>query len=149
MEGGAAAYSPISTPPPSPGPRADKYKSAALVIGGAGLFLAAFSGSYRYALVALSLCAVGLVFAKYLSDWLLAKDDGTPEMRAVSEPIREGAAAFLAVQYTAIAQLAGVVAGIIFLSYQMRPLGMEGGVNTLSSIVLGVVGAVSPARMGG
>ena len=36
----------------------------------------------------------------YLSRSVLSCDDGTEEMRAVSDPIREGAERFLRVQYT-------------------------------------------------
>ena len=63
----------------------------AIVIG-ATVMLSKEAGDAGYAVLVMGLCISGLVFAKFLSDWLLAKDDGTPEMRQVSEPIREGAA---------------------------------------------------------
>ena len=42
-------------------------------------------------------------------------------MRAVSDPIRQGAAGFLHVQYTAIAKFIGPIALLIVMSYQFRP----------------------------
>lgn len=42
----------------------------------------------------------GVVSSLYLSRSVLSCDDGTEEMRAVSDPIREGAEGFLRVQYT-------------------------------------------------
>jgi hypothetical protein len=45
-------------------------------------------------------CAFGAVASIWLSHSVLQCDDGTVEMRAVSDPIREGAEGFLKVQYT-------------------------------------------------
>ena len=42
-------------------------------------------------------------------------------MRAVSDPIREGAEGFLKVQYGAIFRMAFALGAIIFLSYSIRP----------------------------
>ena len=44
--------------------------------------------------------AFGVVSRLYLSQSVLSCDDGTKEMRAVGDPIREGAEIFLRVQYT-------------------------------------------------
>jgi inorganic pyrophosphatase len=114
-----------------------------VIVIAVGLLAFSFAGAYCYATLALTLCACGLVFAKYLFDWLLAKDEGTPEMHRVSNPIREGAGGFLRVQYTVIAKLAVVAALAIFVSYQLRPAGVVGGLNMLSSLTLGTVGAAS------
>jgi len=65
--------------------------------------------------------AFGVVSSLYLSRSVLSCDDGTEEMRAVSDPIREGAEGFLRVQYTAIAKFAGPMAILLVLSYQFRP----------------------------
>lgn len=64
--------------------------------------------------------AAGLWFAYYLAKWVLQQDDGTPEMRSISDAIREGAEAFLSRQYKTIAYLTIPVAGILFLLYYMR-----------------------------
>ena len=97
----------------------------------------------KYPAIVIALCCLGLVFSHYLSTWLLRRDDGTPEMRAVADPIREGSRAFLSVQYGAIGKLAVVVSIIIFLSYLIRPGQMSGGVNSLSSVTLGLLSALS------
>lgn len=47
-----------------------------------------------------SSCSFGLIFSLCLSRSVLQCDDGTAEMREVSNPIREGAEGFLSVQYT-------------------------------------------------
>jgi hypothetical protein len=47
--------------------------------------------SFRCAVFVLTICALGTLFAYWLSRYVLSKDDGTAEMRAVSNPIREGA----------------------------------------------------------
>jgi hypothetical protein len=45
----------------------------------------------------------GIIGTMWLSKSVLAADDGTPEMKSVGDPIREGAKGFLNVQYTASA----------------------------------------------
>jgi hypothetical protein len=45
-------------------------------------------------------CLFGLIASLWLSRSVLQCDDGTAEMRQVSDPIREGAEGFLSVQYT-------------------------------------------------
>lgn len=88
-----------------------------------------------------------VVFGSLVSMWLsknvLSCDDGTAEMRAVSDPIREGAEGFLHVQYTAIATYAIPLAMIIILSYQFRPQNSNPtGVALLGNSLLGIVAAV-------
>ena len=67
------------------------------------------------------ICSVaGLAFAIYLAKWVLRHDEGTKEMRAISDAIREGAEAFLARQYKTIAYLTIPVAVVIWLLYALR-----------------------------
>ena len=47
-----------------------------------------------------SSCSFGVIASLWLSRTVLQCDDGTAEMRQVSNPIREGAEGFLSVQYT-------------------------------------------------
>jgi H+-translocating diphosphatase len=108
-----------------------------------GFLLHFFAGDLSYAFFVLSITVCGLLFCRYLCDWLLAKDVGTEEMRAVSEPIREGSRAFLREQYGAIARIAVIVCGVIFVSYQLRPSTMHGGVNNLGNVTLGVICTLS------
>ena len=109
----------------------------------AGGVLSLFAGHAGYAVIVLTLCLDGLVFSKFLCDWLLAKDTGTPEMRAVSDPIREGSAAFLKVMFSAVAKFAIVVIAVVFFSFHLRPESMHGGVNNLGSTILGLVAVAS------
>ena len=46
---------------------------------------------------------LALGFAVYFAKWVLQHDEGTPEMRSISDAIREGADAFLSRQYSTIA----------------------------------------------
>jgi len=55
---------------------------------------------------------IGLLFAGLLTWWILRKDTGTPEMKAISDAIREGAMAYLARQYKTIA-IISVILGIL------------------------------------
>jgi K(+)-stimulated pyrophosphate-energized sodium pump len=68
-------------------------------------------------------CSIfALLFAIYLARWVLKQDDGTPEMRVISDAIREGAEAFLARQYKTIFFLTIPVAAIIYALYAwIRP----------------------------
>jgi len=62
----------------------------------------------------------GVVFAAWLAQWVLSKDEGDKKMQEVSNAIREGAAGFLSTQYTMIFKLATVVLIGIFVLYSLR-----------------------------
>ena len=62
---------------------------------------------------------LALLVAVALARWVLKMDNGTPEMRVISDAIQEGAEAFLKRQYRTIALLSVVVGLIIFLIYQL------------------------------
>src|SRR6201992_541742 len=68
--------------------------------------------------IALVAGLLGLVFALFLAKSVLSYDTGTPEMRAISNAIREGAEAFMSRQYTSIAALAVVLAIALFVGYK-------------------------------
>jgi inorganic pyrophosphatase len=90
-----------------------------------------------------SSCAFGAIASLWLSRSVLQCDDGTAEMREVSDPIREGAEGFLKVQYAAIAKFAIPLAVLIVVSYQFRPHSLKpGGVALLGNTMLGVVAAL-------
>src|SRR2546426_601356 len=65
----------------------------------------------------LTISVLSLVVAGFLARHVLAADTGKPEMRAISDAIREGAEAFLRRQYRTIGILAVVAAAIIFAFY--------------------------------
>jgi K(+)-stimulated pyrophosphate-energized sodium pump len=61
-----------------------------------------------------------LAVAWFLSRHVLAADTGTPEMRSISDAIREGAEAFLSRQYRTITMLSIVAAAAIFGFYYVN-----------------------------
>ena len=65
----------------------------------------------------LGISALALGVAVYLTKWVLAKETGTPEMRKISDAIKEGAEAFLSRQNRTISLLAVVLAVVIFALY--------------------------------
>ena len=70
-------------------------------------------------LVLTIVCSVfGLGFAVYLARWVLQKDDGTQEMRAIPDATREGAEAFLRRQYGTITLLTVPVTGQYQLNHK-------------------------------
>jgi len=62
----------------------------------------------------------GLVFAGWLANWVLSKDEGDDKMRHVSDAIREGAAGFLSTQYMGIFRLASCALVGLFIMYSLR-----------------------------
>jgi K(+)-stimulated pyrophosphate-energized sodium pump len=68
--------------------------------------------------IGISLLALGVAWL--LAREVLAADTGKPEMRAISDAIREGAEAFLSRQYRTIAMLSIVAAAAIFGFYFMN-----------------------------
>ncbi|WP_260293402.1 sodium-translocating pyrophosphatase [Sedimenticola hydrogenitrophicus] len=61
------------------------------------------------------LCAVGAIaYGAYSIRWLLAKPEGSEEMRNISLAIREGASAYLNRQYMAISIVGVVLFGVIY-----------------------------------
>jgi K(+)-stimulated pyrophosphate-energized sodium pump len=58
-----------------------------------------------------------LVVAGYLAKYVLRQDSGTPEMRAISDAIREGAEAFLRRQYRTIGMMTISLAAVMFVCY--------------------------------
>ena len=67
--------------------------------------------------LALGLSVLALVVAVALARWVLKQDNGTPEMRKISDAIQEGAGAFLRRQYKTIVSLSVVLAALIFVLY--------------------------------
>ncbi len=65
----------------------------------------------------LGISLFSLAVAAYLARHVLSADTGKPEMRAISDAIREGAEAFLARQYKTIGILAVLAAALIFGFY--------------------------------
>ena len=85
-----------------------------LIVLGVTLILAPFLPlQWRILLFVFGSCAFGGIASIWLSRVVLQCDDGTAEMRAVSDPIREGAAGFLRVQYS-VRCMRQLVAALVF-----------------------------------
>src|SRR5271154_4992159 len=67
--------------------------------------------------IALAVGLLSLVAAVIFARNVLANDSGTPEMRMISDAIREGAEAFMKRQYSSIAILAVVIAVVLYAGY--------------------------------
>ncbi|MGQ9582835.1 MAG: sodium-translocating pyrophosphatase [Thermoplasmatota archaeon] len=83
--------------------------------------------------------AVGLLFAAFLTWWVLRQDTGTKEMRAISDAIKEGAEAFLKTQYSTIWVIAGIVAVILASAIGLGSGDWLDGGRTAGAFVLGAL----------
>lgn len=99
--------------------------------------------TYRIFVLIYTAVALGVLITLYLSRSVLECDDGTEAMRAVSDPIREGAEGFLSVQYTAIAKFALPISILLIVSYQFRPTIHGSSISSLSNTMLGIITATS------
>src|SRR5262245_30261582 len=70
--------------------------------------------------IVLGISLFSLAVAAFLARQVLSADTGKPEMREISNAIREGAEAFLARQYKTIGILAVLAAAIIFAFYYVN-----------------------------
>jgi H+-translocating diphosphatase len=113
------------------------------ILGG-GALLALIFQSYAHVFIVVSICLYGGAFCYWMHAQIMSKDTGTPEMRAVSDPIREGSEGFLKVQYGAISKLAIIVGLVVFLSYYLRPDPLvPHGVEKLGGFTLGALATVT------
>ncbi|WP_080508141.1 sodium-translocating pyrophosphatase [Bryobacter aggregatus] len=80
------------------------------------MYLSAASGQSILVSI-LGISAFGMIVALYLARFVLAKDTGTPEMRKISDAIKEGAEAYMSRQNVTIAGLSILLAVIIYVSY--------------------------------
>lgn len=68
----------------------------------------------------ISVCILSFLVAMYLTKWVLAKDEGPPEMVQISEAIRDGAEGFFRTQYGSISKMAILLALVILCIYLFR-----------------------------
>jgi K(+)-stimulated pyrophosphate-energized sodium pump len=92
-----------------------------------------------YLWIALLVGVVALVAAGMLARAVIASDTGTPEMRAISDAIREGAEAFLRRQYTTIGEIAAALAIVLFVGYHMSSRTSPYALKTVISFLVGAV----------
>jgi K(+)-stimulated pyrophosphate-energized sodium pump len=88
--------------------------------------------------------AIGVGVLALVAAWMLARhvlccDTGTPEMRAISDAIREGAEAFLRRQYRTIAGIAVVLAVLLFAGYHMSARTAPLASKTVISFLVGAI----------
>jgi K(+)-stimulated pyrophosphate-energized sodium pump len=97
------------------------------------------NGGRIYLWVALVVGFLALVAALLLARAVIASDTGTPEMRAISDAIREGAEAFLRRQYMTIGAIALVLAVLVFFGYKLSPRTSPYALKTVVSFLVGAV----------
>ncbi|MQL71291.1 hypothetical protein Taro_003625, partial [Colocasia esculenta] len=67
-----------------------------------------------------SIGLLSFLFSIYLTKWVLAKDEGPPEMVQISDAIRDGAEGFFRTQYGTISKMAILLALVILGIYLFR-----------------------------
>src|ERR1700760_506134 len=92
-----------------------------------------------YLWIALGVGVLALVAAFLMVRAVIASDTGTPEMRAISDAIREGAEAFLRRQYTTIGAIAVVLALVVFFGYRLSPRTEPFALKTVVSFLVGAI----------
>eukprot|EP00245_Coleochaete_scutata_P018811 TRINITY_DN9973_c0_g1_i1.p1 TRINITY_DN9973_c0_g1~~TRINITY_DN9973_c0_g1_i1.p1 ORF type:complete len:814 (+),score=162.03 TRINITY_DN9973_c0_g1_i1:382-2823(+) len=125
-----------------------KFYYLLVIISCAGL---AYIGSQSSGIIlfVFGACISSMLFATYLSQWVLAKDEGPPEMTEISDAIRDGAEGFFQTQYGAISRMAGflaVVIGVIYMFRQATPeqqaAGMEKSTLAIITVMSFLLGAI-------
>src|ERR1700729_3306461 len=114
------------------------FSLSALVLDQGSSAAAGIDGS-TFLWIALIAGLLGLVFALFLARSVLAYDTGTPEMRLISNAIREGAEAFMSRQYTTIAALAIVLAIALFIGYKFSDFTAPLAVKVVISFLIGAI----------
>ncbi|KAH7617755.1 hypothetical protein Ndes2526B_g07622 [Nannochloris sp. 'desiccata'] len=115
------------------------------IVGGIAAFFGLVIGwkvSFTLTIV-LATCIGMLGFAAHLAQWVMAKDEGTPDMQEVSLAIREGAEGYFVTQYGTIGRLSGVLCAIIFLVYLFRAETPEHAAAGISRFTLALLTSVS------
>ncbi|XP_057504986.1 pyrophosphate-energized membrane proton pump 2 isoform X1 [Actinidia eriantha] len=67
-----------------------------------------------------TVCIISFCLSIYLTKWVLAKDEGPPEMVQISDAIRDGAEGFFRTQYSTISKMAILLALVILSIYMFR-----------------------------
>lgn len=68
----------------------------------------------------ITICILSFLVAIYLMKWVLAKDEGPPEMVQIADAIRDGAEGFIRTQYGTISKMAMLLALVILFIYLFR-----------------------------
>ena len=87
--------------------------------------------------LALGISVLALLTVFYFAQYVLRADTGTPQMRTISDAIREGAEAFLRRQYKTIGILSIVLAVLIFIGYRVSPRNAPLATKTVIAFLIG------------
>ncbi len=99
------------------------------------------SGTILFALI----CgAAGVVYALVTAGWITKQDAGNERMQEIANAIKEGAAAFLAREYKAVAMVAGVLVVLLFFLGKWIAFGFIIGV--AGSALAGYIGMMVSVR---
>jgi inorganic pyrophosphatase len=116
--------------------------SSKVVLGALALFIVVMGLSVSFTMfVVLATSASMLGFAGFLASWVLAKDEGVPEMQVVSDAIREGSEGFFRTQYGTIRRLSVYLGVGIFALYLFRSDAVLG--SQISSLSLAIIVTIS------
>ena len=88
----------------------------------------------------LLVCLCSLAYAADLTAYIMACDAGTPEMNVIADAIREGSEGFLMTQYGTVGRWSGIVAGVLFVIYLIRPMGDNSHVSSFGLASLTLIG---------
>lgn len=90
---------------------------------------------------------IGVIYALGTAAWIMKQNGGTEKMRAISDAVKEGAAAFLKREYTTVAMVAVVVLAVIWF---VPGLGMWVAIGfltgTVGSALAGYIGMMVTVR---
>ncbi|XP_061361344.1 pyrophosphate-energized membrane proton pump 3 isoform X1 [Gastrolobium bilobum] len=90
-----------------------------LLLGFGAIFYVGASTSPIIVFV-ISVCILSFLVSLYLTKWVLAKDEGPPEMVQIADAIRDGAEGFIRTQYGSISKMAMLLALVILCIYLFR-----------------------------
>lgn len=88
-----------------------------------------------------SVCIISFFVSIYLTKWVLAKDEGPPEMSEISDAIRDGAEGFFRTQYGTISKMAlllGLAILGIYLFRNITPQQESSGLGRVTSAYITV-----------
>lgn len=89
--------------------------------------------------IAIGIGVLGLLAALAFARYVIASDAGTPEMRVISDAIREGAEAFMRRQYSTIGAIAIVIAILLYFGYGASPRTAPYALVTVISFLIGAL----------
>ncbi|KAL9266365.1 Pyrophosphate-energized membrane proton pump 3-like protein, partial [Drosera capensis] len=99
-----------------------------------------------------AICIFSFLLALYFARWVLAKDEGPPEMAQISYAIRDGAEGFFRTQYGTISKMAALLALVILCIYMFRrttPQQESAGIGRTASAYITVISFLLGAMCSG